>query len=76
MDIAGAKIHKMTVVKDAFSSEKMSTDRLRRVRGYGRFANAESADDFALDESTLSRLVFGNDPFIAVVKMPTNIKGK
>ena len=24
----------------------------------------------------MSRLVFGNDPFIAVVKMPTNIKGK
>ena len=75
VDLDGAKVHKMTLVKNAFATEKMSTDRLKRVRGYSKFG-VSPTDDMQLDESDASKLFFGSDPFITIAKMPAVIEGK
>jgi len=42
-------VHKMTLVKNAFAPQKMSTDRLKRVRGYGKFVDVNHTDDLVLE---------------------------
>ena len=51
IEIEGVPIYKATFVKNAFSSNPLSSDRLRRVRGYTRFE--EEADNVASTDDTL-----------------------
>ena len=62
LEVEGNMIYKATYLKNCFSSNPLSKDRLRRVRGLSRFEENESDD--TLDDQTL---MIG-DPILARVK--------
>ena len=71
LDVEGKMVHKASVVRGIFHRGIMSTDRLQRVRGFGRF---QAGQGQAIDRAAQEVLML-SDLVACLVQLPGN-KGK
>ena len=53
IELDGTHVYKATIVKSLFSSNPMSKDRLRRVRGMTKFTGEQSEADMSIESSIM-----------------------
>ena len=67
--IEGKKVFKTSAVKAYFGSEKLSVDRLKRVKGYSRFDTTADSEVIQNLFSPCSSGLVLRDPFVCILKV-------